>query len=150
MQKHLFKIHHKIYLKLNAICQDAGDMNLEQFLKIYEELGDRVTYDDGTYTSKKVLELEDKIAELQTRNEELKESNERFEDMNNELFSRNKELVKRNDELVYADNNTREKIITAFKKYAHYEGISPSDRFSIVANKLDKYLDMSVENIIKK
>jgi len=141
MEEHLFKIHHKIYLKLNAICQEAGDMNVEEFLKVYEELGDTVSQ------SKR---LEDVVDDLQTRNKELEKSNERFEDMNNELFSRNKELVKRNDELVYADNNTREKIITAFKKYAHYEGISPSDRFSIVANKLDKYLDMSVENIIKK
>jgi len=141
MEEHLFKIHHKIYLKLNAICQEAGDMNVEEFLKVYEELGDTVSQ------SKR---LEDVVDDLQTRNKELEKSNERFEDMNNELFSRNKELVKRNDELVYADNNTREKIITAFKKYAHYEGISPGDRFSIVANKLDKYLDMSVENIIKK
>ena len=39
MEEHLFKIHHKIYLKLNAICQEAGDMNLEEFLKVYEELG---------------------------------------------------------------------------------------------------------------
>ena len=39
MEEHLFKIHHKIYLKLNAICQEAGDMNVEEFLKVYEELG---------------------------------------------------------------------------------------------------------------
>jgi len=141
MEEHLFKIHHKIYLKLNAICQEAGDMNVEEFLKVYEELGDKISQ------SKR---LEDVVDDLQTRNEELEKSNERFEDINNELFSRNKELVKRNDELVYADNNTRAKVIEAFKKYAYTEGISPGDRFSIVANKLDKYLDMSVQYWVKE
>ena len=70
MEEHLFKIHHKIYLKLNAICQEAGDMNVEQFLKVYEELGDKVSQ------SKR---LEDTVDDLQTRNEELEKSNERFE-----------------------------------------------------------------------
>lgn len=40
MKNHLFNMHHKIKLKLDAICQEAGDMNVEQFLKVYEELGD--------------------------------------------------------------------------------------------------------------
>ena len=38
MENRLFQIHHKIYLKLNAICQEAGDMDVEEFLKVYEEL----------------------------------------------------------------------------------------------------------------
>lgn len=38
MENRLFQIHHKIYLKLNAICQEAGDMDVEEFLKVYENL----------------------------------------------------------------------------------------------------------------
>ena len=38
MENRLFQIHHKIYLKLNAICQEAGDMDVEEFLEVYENL----------------------------------------------------------------------------------------------------------------
>lgn len=35
MEKHLFKMHHKIKLQLDAICQEAGDMNVEEFMQVY-------------------------------------------------------------------------------------------------------------------
>jgi hypothetical protein len=38
MENHLFKIHHKIKLQLDAICQKAGDMNVEEFMQVYESL----------------------------------------------------------------------------------------------------------------
>ena len=38
MQNHLFNIHHKIKLQLDAICQEAGDMNVEEFMQVYEDL----------------------------------------------------------------------------------------------------------------
>lgn len=34
----LFDMHHKVKLKLDAICQEAGDMNTEEFMKVYESL----------------------------------------------------------------------------------------------------------------
>ncbi len=37
-KNHLFKIHHKIKLQLDAICQEAGDMNVEEFMQVYESL----------------------------------------------------------------------------------------------------------------
>ncbi len=37
-KNHLFKIHHKIKLQLDAICQQAGDMNVEEFMQVYESL----------------------------------------------------------------------------------------------------------------
>jgi len=36
MQNHLFRMHHKIKLQLDAICQEAGDMNVEEFMQVYE------------------------------------------------------------------------------------------------------------------
>lgn len=38
MENHLFRIHHKIKLQLDAICQEAGDMNVEEFMQVYESL----------------------------------------------------------------------------------------------------------------
>jgi len=38
MKNHLFNIHHKIKLQLDAICQKAGDMNVEEFMQVYEDL----------------------------------------------------------------------------------------------------------------
>jgi len=38
MENNLFKIHHKIKLQLDAICQEAGDMNVEEFMQVYESL----------------------------------------------------------------------------------------------------------------
>jgi hypothetical protein len=38
MENHLFKMHHKIKLQLDAICQEAGDMNVKEFMQVYESL----------------------------------------------------------------------------------------------------------------
>lgn len=38
MDKHLYKMHHKIKLKLDAICLEAGDLNVEEFMQVYESL----------------------------------------------------------------------------------------------------------------
>ena len=38
MKNHLFRIHHKIKLQLDAICQEAGDMNVEEFMQVYTSL----------------------------------------------------------------------------------------------------------------
>ena len=38
MKNHLFNMHHKIKLKLDAICQEEGDMNVEEFMQVYESL----------------------------------------------------------------------------------------------------------------
>jgi len=38
MKHHLFNMHHKIKLKLDAICQEEGDMNVEEFMQVYESL----------------------------------------------------------------------------------------------------------------
>jgi hypothetical protein len=38
MQNHLFRIHHKIKLQLDAICQEAGDMDVEEFMEVYKSL----------------------------------------------------------------------------------------------------------------
>ncbi len=36
-------MHHKIKLQLDAICQEAGDMNVEEFMKVYESLKQKAT-----------------------------------------------------------------------------------------------------------
>jgi|DEB0MinimDraft_4_1074332.scaffolds.fasta_scaffold30141_4 hypothetical protein len=36
--KHLFNMHHKIKLKLDAICQEEADMNVEEFMEVYKHL----------------------------------------------------------------------------------------------------------------
>jgi translation initiation factor 2 alpha subunit (eIF-2alpha) len=38
MDNHLFKIHHKVKLQLDAICQEVGDMNVEEFMQVYASL----------------------------------------------------------------------------------------------------------------
>ena len=38
MEDSLFKMHYKIKLQLDAICQEAGDMNVEQFMQVYTSL----------------------------------------------------------------------------------------------------------------
>jgi hypothetical protein len=38
MQNHLFKMHHRVKLQLDAICQEAGDMNVEEFMQVYKSL----------------------------------------------------------------------------------------------------------------
>jgi len=40
--KHLLKIHHKIKLQLDKVCQEAsgGDLNLEEFMVVYNNLKD--------------------------------------------------------------------------------------------------------------
>jgi len=38
LYEHLYKIHHKVKLKLDAICQEAGDLNVEEFMQVYESL----------------------------------------------------------------------------------------------------------------
>ena len=35
MQNHLFNMHHRVKLQLDAICQEAGDMNVEEFMEVY-------------------------------------------------------------------------------------------------------------------
>lgn len=34
----LFNMHHKIKLKLDAICQEAGDMDVEEFIQVYNDV----------------------------------------------------------------------------------------------------------------
>ena len=46
-RNHLFKIHHKIKLQLDAICQEAGDMDVEEFMQVYESLKPKSTPDLG-------------------------------------------------------------------------------------------------------
>tara|TARA_R110002020_G_scaffold434393_1_gene644516 strand:+ start:44 stop:256 length:213 start_codon:yes stop_codon:yes gene_type:complete len=41
----LFNIHHKIKLQLDEVCQDKTDMNLKEFLKVYEDLKKETTID---------------------------------------------------------------------------------------------------------
>lgn len=36
--KHLFNMHHRVKLKLDAICQEEADMNVEEFMKVYKHL----------------------------------------------------------------------------------------------------------------
>lgn len=36
--KNLFNMHHRIKLKLDAICQEAADMNVEEFMEVYKHL----------------------------------------------------------------------------------------------------------------
>jgi len=38
MKNQLFRMHHKIKLQLDAICQEAGDMNVEEFMQVYKSL----------------------------------------------------------------------------------------------------------------
>ena len=36
--EHLYNIHHKIKEQLDAICQEAGDMSVEEFMGVYQSL----------------------------------------------------------------------------------------------------------------
>lgn len=57
MENHLFRIHHKIKLQLDAICQEAGDMNVEEFMQVYESLKkDNTSFTDNLWsrTPKKI------------------------------------------------------------------------------------------------
>ena len=47
MKNHLFRMHHKIKLQLDAICQKAGDMNVEEFMEVYESLNPKSTPELG-------------------------------------------------------------------------------------------------------
>ena len=38
MENQLFNMHHKIKLQLDAICQEARDMNVTEFMQVYESL----------------------------------------------------------------------------------------------------------------
>ena len=38
MDRYLYKMHHKVKLQLDAICQEAGDMNVEEFMQVYKSL----------------------------------------------------------------------------------------------------------------
>ena len=42
-KSNLFNMHHRIKLQLDAICQEAGDMNLEEFMQVYESLKQEVS-----------------------------------------------------------------------------------------------------------
>lgn len=44
---HLFKIHHKIKLQLDAICQEAADMDVEEFMEVYESFKPKSKSDLG-------------------------------------------------------------------------------------------------------
>ena len=54
-KKHLFKQHHKVKLKLDAVCQDAGDMTLEEFLEVYEGLKEETTITKRELDEKSLL-----------------------------------------------------------------------------------------------
>ena len=55
MKRRLFEIHHRIKLKLDAICQEAGDMNTEEFMKVYEAL--KYDSSDSTESELDIIEL---------------------------------------------------------------------------------------------
>ena len=46
----LFNMHHKIKLKLDAICQEAGDMNVEEFMQVYKQLQKEIKTEKAMYT----------------------------------------------------------------------------------------------------
>jgi len=61
-------MHHKIKLKLDAICQEAGDMNVEEFMQVYEYL----QTDDESIDDKEIILMQSKrINELKTNIEQL-------------------------------------------------------------------------------
>ena len=78
MKNHLFNMHHKIKLKLDAICQEAGDMDVKEFMQVYEYL----QTDEESIDDKEIILMQSKrINELTTSIEQL----ERFELDNIEL-----------------------------------------------------------------
>jgi len=38
MDKHLYKIYHKVKLQLDAICKEAEELNVEEFMEVYASL----------------------------------------------------------------------------------------------------------------
>ena len=38
MINNFYNVHHKIKLQLDAICQEAGDMNVEEFMQVYNDI----------------------------------------------------------------------------------------------------------------
>tara|TARA_B110000977_G_scaffold27960_1_gene35642 strand:+ start:282 stop:539 length:258 start_codon:yes stop_codon:yes gene_type:complete len=50
MMNSLFNMHHKIKLKLDAICQEAGDMNVEEFMQVYKQLQKEIKTEKAMYT----------------------------------------------------------------------------------------------------
>ena len=38
MINNLYNVNHKVKLQLDAICQEAGDMNVEEFMQVYKSL----------------------------------------------------------------------------------------------------------------
>jgi hypothetical protein len=76
MQNHLFNIHHKIKLQLDAICQEAGDMNVEEFMQVYESLkqdnNPKVIEEEIQMDYKEIILMQSKrINELKTSIEQL-------------------------------------------------------------------------------
>ena len=78
MKNHLFNMHHKIKLKLDAICQEAGDMDVEEFVEVYKYLQ---TNNESIDDKEIILMQSKRINELTTSIEQL----ERFELDNIEL-----------------------------------------------------------------
>ena len=71
-------MHHKIKLKLDAICQEAGDMDVKEFMQVYEYL----QTNEKSIDDKEIILMQSKrINELTTSIEQL----ERFELDNIEL-----------------------------------------------------------------
>lgn len=83
MKNHLFNMHHKIKLKLDAICQEAGDMDVEEFVEVYKYLQ---TNNESIDDKEIILMQSKRINELTTSIEQL----ERFELDNIELKNANK------------------------------------------------------------
>ena len=38
MKNQVFNMHHKVKVQLDAICQEAGHMNVTEFMQVYESL----------------------------------------------------------------------------------------------------------------
>lgn len=68
MKNHLFNMHHKIKLKLDAICQEAGDMNVEEFVEVYKYLQ---TNNESIDDKEIILMQSKRINELKTSVEQL-------------------------------------------------------------------------------
>lgn len=71
MDNHLFKIHHKVKLQLDAICQEAGDMDVEEFMEVYKCLEDVIS---------PTHEYEQSKAYWDHKQKELEEEQDRIDD----------------------------------------------------------------------
>ena len=80
MERRIFEIHHRIKLKLDAICQEAGDMNTEEFMEVYESL---------KHDSPNNPANEHELIELRNVN---KLARERMLDLENELTEANRKI----------------------------------------------------------